>query len=421
MRPILIGPEVCAVAPIDPAARRAPATAGQARRIDCMGMLRSSVGGCCADDESAGLAREDLGLVAIRRVSAFRNDEQAGFRQSPHDRGYLLERAVLVVLALHGEHRAGDRRDLALDVPAAKRRHQPDVVPAVERRVDVGVVAGEAIAQVARPVRGARLRDARHRDVLDEQMRRDGDDAGDVVACGVQQRDRAAVAVAEEPGSLDAGRGEERGEDFVGLARHEVGLPVLVGRAWRRAAVAGAREDEAGEAVAFAKGARKVAPHRHRAEPFVEENDGRARPVAWRADPRAFEAERSTAPVEVDESGAFCAPGHGARARSRSRRRKRWILPVAVFGSSSINSIARGYLYGASFSLTNAFSCSSPTSAPGLRTTNAFDFVSPSPSSMPITAHSSTEGCCISVASTSNGETHIPLTFSMSSLRPEYV
>src|SRR5678816_1049755 len=101
MRPILIGPEVCALATIDAAARRAPATAGQARRIDCIGMLRSSVGGCCADDESAGLAREDLGLVAMRRVSAFRNHEQAGFRQSPRDRADLLERAVLVVLALH--------------------------------------------------------------------------------------------------------------------------------------------------------------------------------------------------------------------------------------------------------------------------------------------------------------------------------
>ena len=29
---------------------------------------------------------------------------------------------------------------------------------------------------------------------------------------------------------------------------------------------------------------------------------------------------------------------------SRSRRRKRWILPVAVLGSSSMKAMARGYL-----------------------------------------------------------------------------
>src|SRR2546422_415100 len=42
----------------------------------------------------------------------------------------------------------------------------------------------------------------------------------------------------------------------------------------------------------------------------------------------------------------------------RSRSLKRWILPVAVFGSSPTNSIQRGYLYGVMRSLTNAFSSS---------------------------------------------------------------
>ena len=41
-----------------------------------------------------------------------------------------------------------------------------------------------------------------------------------------------------------------------------------------------------------------------------------------------------------DGGGRF---GH-ARARSISLKRKRWILPVAVFGNSATNSMARGYL-----------------------------------------------------------------------------
>src|SRR5690349_10646223 len=42
----------------------------------------------------------------------------------------------------------------------------------------------------------------------------------------------------------------------------------------------------------------------------------------------------------------------------RSRSLYRWIFPVAVFGSSSTNSIQRGYLYGAMRLFTNCFSSS---------------------------------------------------------------
>ncbi len=52
---------------------------------------------------------------------------------------------------------------------------------------------------------------------------------------------------------------------------------------------------------------------------------------------------RWAVPVDADASGS--RPAHRGAA-SRSRSRKRWILPVAVFGSSARNSIVRGYLYG---------------------------------------------------------------------------
>jgi len=84
------------------------------------------------ENESGGIVGEQLGLVAVRRVSAFWDHEQAGFRQAPSDRADLLERAVLVVFALHREHRAADGRDLGFDVPVAKRAREPHVVQLAE-------------------------------------------------------------------------------------------------------------------------------------------------------------------------------------------------------------------------------------------------------------------------------------------------
>ena len=56
-------------------------------------------------------------------------------------------------------------------------------------------------------------------------------------------------------------------------------------------------------------------------------------------------------------------------AASRSRSLKRWILPVAVLGNSAMNSMLRGYLYGASRSFTKCLSSSSVTLCPALSTT----------------------------------------------------
>ena len=92
-------------------------------------------------------------------------------------------------------------------------------------------------------------------------------------------------------------------------------------------------------------------------------------------------------------------------AASRSRSLKRWILPVAVLGNSGRNSIWRGYLYGARRSFTKACNSALLACAPSLSTTKALVRVSPASSGTPITAASSTAGCCTSVASTSKGET----------------
>src|SRR5664279_1651528 len=242
MRPTLSGPD-CAVAPSVTEAAASAASADRTKRFEDMLSLSVNL---LFENEAARLAQEEPGLVAMRRVSAIGDLKQAGFRQSPGNGADLRHRPVLVVRALHGEHRARDRLDLALDVPVTEFGREPGVVPASEGRVGVGVVAGQAGAQVALLEGVTRLVDAGDRDVLDEEVRRDGDDAGYRVARRVQQRDRAAVAVPEEPRRGDADRGEEGRQDLVGLAVHEVGGPALVAWLGRRAAIAVAREDEAG-------------------------------------------------------------------------------------------------------------------------------------------------------------------------------
>jgi hypothetical protein len=102
-----------------------------------------------AEDEAAGFGNDPGGLVAVGRMSAGGQFEQAGVRRKAGDAADLLERAVLVVLALDGEQRHPDAGHFGADVPCAEGRGQPGIVPAPERRVDVCVVARQALAQAA--------------------------------------------------------------------------------------------------------------------------------------------------------------------------------------------------------------------------------------------------------------------------------
>src|SRR5881396_1834305 len=117
---------------------------------------------------------------------------------------------------------------------------------------------------------------------------------------------------------------------------------------------------------------------------------------------------------------------HGAYpdlCRASSRSLKRWILPVAVFGSSFTNTIQRGYLYAASRCFTEA--CNSSANAgdatwPAASTTNASGLTSSSASAAPTTPASTTAGCSARALSTSAGDTHMPPALIMSSERPAY-
>src|SRR3954468_1094928 len=93
------------------------------------------------------------------------------------------------------------------------------------------------------------------------------------------------------------------------------------------------------------------------------------------------------------------------RQRPWSRSSRRRIFPVAVFGTSSMISTWRGYLYAAIRSLQKAISSSAPADSPSFSETNALT-VSPRYSSgTPTTAASRTAGWPESTSSTSRGQT----------------
>jgi hypothetical protein len=58
------------------------------------------------DDESARFLGEPFGLVAVRRMAAVREDEQFGLRRLSLNATDLIQRAVFVIFALHGENSA---------------------------------------------------------------------------------------------------------------------------------------------------------------------------------------------------------------------------------------------------------------------------------------------------------------------------
>ena len=188
------------------------------------------------------------------RASSTDADDRAA--DAALDRVDLRQRPVLVVLALDQQRRRRHAGQHVLDVPGAELGREPDVVPQPERALGVAVVARHPLAEVGGRERLARLVDARHRDVLDEHVRGEQDQPAHRVARGVDERDRAAVAVADEHRAArcrrparSSGRTSSASScmkrGVAVLARH-VGLPVAGARVEQRAAARRRRQPPPG-------------------------------------------------------------------------------------------------------------------------------------------------------------------------------
>ncbi len=132
------------------------------------------------------------------------------------------------------------------------------------------------------------------------------------------------------------------------LAREGIGF--------RRAALDGEHDDLDDVLLALRQLLRQLARHERRGLRLgdARRHEQRARLACMRQ--REVRIERSGAREGLLGLGlGVKQPVHALLirlARVHARSLNRWIFPVAVFGSSAANSIHRGYLYGASFSLT---------------------------------------------------------------------
>ena len=104
----------------------------------------------------------------------------------------------------------------------------------------------------------------------------------------MHDRDRRAVAVSDQHRVVDSGRVEDGAGGLASFDVHVVDLARQHGGI--RAAVAGARPGEHGEPRPPVEQRREVPPHRHAAEPLVQENEGRSRAFP-RTPPLAFEPD----------------------------------------------------------------------------------------------------------------------------------
>ncbi len=193
------------------------------------------------------------------------------------------------------------------------------------------------------------------------------------------------------------------------LAVHEVEVP---GARRPRAAWSGrspgASRPARGSRGAAHRRSREVLPHGERAQAFVQEDDQRrVRPL--RRDPRVLDAHRAAAPVDLDERRPWrrAAPAGGSGG-ARIPARAAEALDLAGGGLRQIGDeldearvlVGREPLLheGLQLGLGRPIGAAGPSARQGLGRARPC-----SSSSLPITAASSTAGCCTSVASTSKG------------------
>src|SRR5438477_671219 len=183
----------------------------------------------------------------------------------------LRGRGVLVAVAENRDDRAADAADVLRDAPVPERGIEPDVVPAVERVVDVVVMAPELLAPARRRVQRARLADAFQVGLFHEGERRHRDHGRDAPAtgAGVDQRHRRAGGVSDEHGIGDRERVAKPRQHVERFVVHEERRERAF--APRRLAVTLARvgDDAASGRVRELPG--KLTPHRHRPHAFVEQ------------------------------------------------------------------------------------------------------------------------------------------------------
>src|SRR6185312_3499338 len=176
-------------------------------------------------------------------------------------------------------------------------------------------------------------------------MRRDQHDSAEamiLMGAGIDRGDGRAIAVTDQYTAPEIDCIEQRRHDGPRFIVHVGQWSGKIDR--RRSAVARARINEDAAAGRPLQPVREVAPQVDAAETLVQQHQ-RRRDIRPRPDHPVFKT------LGADGEEAGICKRHDKRYCS-ALSLKRWILPVAVFGKSFLNSIQRGYLYGASLAFT---------------------------------------------------------------------
>src|SRR5271169_3260678 len=96
----------------------------------------------------------------MRRVLAVRQHQDLCLWNPRPNRLNLRGRTVLVFLALNAQHRTANGIEIRLDVPRAKTRIEPDIVPSPERLIHVFVITPQPTSQVRSLVANLRFANA---------------------------------------------------------------------------------------------------------------------------------------------------------------------------------------------------------------------------------------------------------------------
>src|SRR5579859_6195348 len=107
----------------------------------------------------------------------------------------LANGPILVVGALYDRHRYADIGEVFRDVPLAKRRIEPSAIPTIEGVVDIAMPARQFGPEIGGLINRFDGGDRGHRNIFDDEMRRDHHNPADAMVAGatrVNRRDRGA-------------------------------------------------------------------------------------------------------------------------------------------------------------------------------------------------------------------------------------
>src|SRR5271165_3735286 len=168
-------------------------------------------------------------LIAMRRVPAVRQHQDLRVWNPRPNRFHLRRRTVLVFLALNAQHRTANGIEIRLDVPRAKARIEPNVVPSPERLVHMCMIAAELDTKVSRFVRDFCRRDAGDAEILYEHMRSFQHQRSCAlrITAREDQRDRSAIAVTQQNRLQDAELLQQVRQHHFALVMHKLHRTLL--------------------------------------------------------------------------------------------------------------------------------------------------------------------------------------------------